>query len=424
MMANIEKLDEILAQPKTVDDLDIPQTVLIDIILRLLYTEGNMDFRRISQVLHILHALEPLLDWMRREHLLEVSQASATHGPLNYIYQLSKPGEDRARDAMDRCQYVGPVPVSVSRYNQAIELQTKGTRQITQELVREALSDLVLAEGFDKKIGPAINSASSLFLYGPPGNGKTTISMHISKLVSGTDPIWIPYSLTAGGQIIQLVDRLFHQEIEREPKSTIDGRWGLFKRPSVIVGGEMKLESLDLRFDPITNFYEAPLQLKANGGVFLIDDFGRQQASPVDMLNRWTMPLENGIDFLRLRNGQTIIIPFRTLIIFCTNLDPFDIADEAFFRRIQMKIGIFDPDDKIFKRIFKRVCEQFHIDFNESSFQHLLEKWYREDKRQYQAVHPRDILTIIKALCDYEGQKPHLSNELVDEACEIYFVKH
>jgi len=423
-MVEKKTLSDILAQPKSVEDLDIPQNILIDILLRLLYTEGNVDFRRMSQVMRVPFALEQLLDWLRKEHLVEVSQSSASYGPLNYIYKLTGPGEDRARESMERCQYVGPVPVPVNRYNEAIELQTTGPRMVKPAQVKNALRELILPDDFHRKIGPAINSASSLFLYGPPGNGKTTISMYISQLISGTDPIWIPYALTAGGQIIQIYDRLFHQEIESEQKSSIDGRWGMFKRPSVVVGGEMKIESLDLRFDPLANFYEAPLQLKANGGVFLIDDFGRQQASPIDLLNRWIMPLENGVDFLRLRTGQTLVFPFRALIIFCTNLDPFHLADEAFFRRIQMKVGIFNPDEPNYKRIFQKVCQQKGINFDESSYTHLIEKWYRDDNRSFQAVHPRDLLTIVSALCFYDGNVINLTQELIDEACEIYFVKH
>jgi predicted ATPase with chaperone activity len=424
IMTNNILLDEILAQPKSVEDLDIPQNILLDIILRLLYTEGNVDFRRMSQVMRVPYALEQLLDWLRKEHLIEVSQSSASYGPLNYIYKLTGAGEDRAREAMERCQYIGPVPVPVNRYAEAIKLQTAGSRLVKPAQVKKALSDLVLPVDFHRKIGPAINSAASLFLYGPPGNGKTTISMHIAQLISGSEPIWLPYALTAGGQIIQIYDRLFHEEIEREQKKMIDGRWSLFKRPSVVVGGELKIESLDLRFDPLANFYEAPLQLKANGGVFLIDDFGRQQTSPIDLLNRWIMPLENGVDFLRLRTGQTIVIPFRALIIFCTNLDPFNLADEAFFRRIQMKVGIFTPDEEAFKRIFIKVCQQMGIYFDELSFFHFIEKWYRDDNRIFQAVHPRDILTIISAICHYDEREIHLTNELIDQACEIYFVRH
>lgn len=423
-MPDKKTLQEVLAQPKTVDELNIPQSIVIDIILRLLYTEGYVEFRRMSQVLRVPHALDQVLDWMRKEHLLEVSQSSASVGAINYIYKLSGPGEDRAREAMERCQYIGPVPVTVRSYSEAVELQTVGIRSVTPTQVKESLSDMVLPENFHRKIGPAVNSAASLFLYGPPGNGKTTISMHIAQLISGTEPIWMPYAITAGGQIIQIYDRLFHTELERGQKEKIDGRWGLFKRPSVVVGGELKIESLDLRFDPLANFYEAPLQMKANCGVFLIDDFGRQQASPVDLLNRWVTPLENGVDFLRLRTGQTIIIPFRSLIIFCTNIDPFSLADEAFFRRIQMKVGITNPDENHFKEIFQRACQQSGIYYDEITFQHLVERWYRADGRPFQGVHPRDIIAIILALCNYESRDIHLTDELIDEACEIYFVKH
>ncbi len=422
-MPENKTIEDLLVQPKSVEELEIPQSIVIDIVLRLLYTEGNVDFRRMTQVMRVPHALEQVLDWLRKEHLVDVSQSSASFGPINYIYKLTSAGEDRAREAMERSQYVGPVPVPVHRYSAAIQLQTSGTRLVKPAQVKEALQDLVLSDDFHRKIGPAINSAASLFLYGPPGNGKTTISLHISRLISGTDPVWLPYALTAGGQIIQIYDRLFHEEIEYE-KTSMDGRWGLFKRPSVVVGGEMKIESLDLRWDPLANFYEAPLQLKANGGVFLIDDFGRQQTSPIDLLNRWIMPLENGVDFLRLRTGQTLVIPFRALIIFCTNLDPYHLADEAFFRRIQMKVGIFAPDEPSYKQIFLRVCQQMRVRFDEVSYAHLLDRWYRKDNRAFQAVHPRDLLSIIRALCNYEGKDIYLTPGLIDEACEIYFVRH
>jgi predicted ATPase with chaperone activity len=423
-MPELKTLEEILVQPQSVDDLEIPQNIAIDIILRLLYTEGYVDFRRMSQVMRVPHALEQLLEWLRREHLVEVSQSSASVGSINYIYKLSGPGEERARNAMDRCQYIGPLPVPVSKYAQAIEIQATGPRSVKPSQVKEALSELILPENFHRRIGPAVNSAASLFLYGPPGNGKTTISMQIADLISGTKPIWMPYAITAGGQIIQIFDRLFHQELERDTKAQMDGRWGLFKRPSVMVGGEMRLEALDLRFDPLGNFYEAPLQMKANGGVFLIDDFGRQKDSPVDLLNRWIMPLENGVDFLRLRTGQTMVIPFRALIIFCTNIDPYSLADEAFFRRIQMKVGITNPDEPSYKRIFQMACQKAGIYYDEPSYQHLVKRWYQDDKRRFQGVHPRDLMTIILALCHYEGRDIHLTNELIDEACEIYFVKH
>lgn len=421
-MAEKKTLKEIMVEPQNLDELDIPQNIVIDIILRLLYNEGNVNFRRISQVIRLPLASQQLLDWLRQEHMIEVSNTGGAYNPLNVVYRLTQLGEDRARGALERSHYVGPAPVPINMYNKAIELQTGGQRHITVTQVKDKLGDLILEDGFDRKVGPAANSGNSLLLYGPSGNGKTTIAQRISELISATDPIWFPYALTAGGQIIQIHDRLFHEALKAESNG-VDGRWGLFKRPAVAVGGELKMDALDLRFDPIANIYEAPLQLKANGGMFLIDDFGRQQVSPADLLNRWIVPLENGLDFLRLRTGQTIVVPFRQLIVFSTNLDPYKLADDAFYRRIQMKVGIFSPDESRYRRIFEVVCQQVGLPFDEKSYQYLLEHWYRQVERSLQAVHPRDLLRIIKSLCLYEQCEPHITPDLMDEACSIYFVE-
>lgn len=421
-MMDTNLFGEFLTEPKSLEELKIPQSILIDIILRTLYSEGNVDMRRLSQVTRIPTVLEDLMDWLRREHLVEISQTASSFGPLNYIYKLTSSGEDRAKEAMERSQYIGPAPVPVHYYNRMIELQTQGSRQVTIDQVKAALSELILPEDFHRRIGPAVLSGTSLFLYGPSGNGKTTIAQKIAGLISGMDPIWLPYSITAGGQIIQIHDRLFHTQVERMKRDAVDGRWALFHRPSVVVGGELKMDALDLRFDPVARIYEAPLQLKANGGMFLIDDFGRQQVSPVDLLNRWIVPLENGIDYLRLRTGQTIVVPFRQLIVFSTNLDPYKLADDAFYRRIQMKVGVFSPDEEHFRTIFIKICEQLHMEFDEVTFNHLLEKWYRQSGRLFQAVHPRDLLKIVQSLCEYEGISPQMRPDLIDEACASYFV--
>ncbi len=245
-------------------------------------------------------------------------------------------------------------------------------------------------------------------------------------MIAGASPIYIPYALTAGGQIIQIHDRLYHQPVTEEQaplNGKLDGRWGLFRRPTVVVGGELKMDALDIRYDPLSRMYEAPLQVKANGGMFLIDDFGRQQVSPVDLLNRWIVPLESRVDYLRLNTGQTIVVPFRTLIVFSTNLDPYRLADDAFFRRIQIKVGVFSPDENRYREIFQRVCQQTGIPFDEAGFEYLLDAWYRQADRELQAVHPRDLLAIIQALCDYEKIPPRLTPDLIDKACLSYFVK-
>ena len=425
----LDRLKTLMVKPDSLSGLQVPQNLLIDILLRLFYSEGLLSIRRIIDVMKVPMMIEELIKLLTTDMLIKVHSGDAGMGILGYLYSLTENGEKRARAAMERSLYIGPAPVPVHLYNEVIQLQSVNSRGVKPEQVIESLKDMVLPEDFHRKIGPAINTASSLFIYGPSGNGKTTIAKKMADLISDIEPIWLPYAVTAGGQIIRIYDPLVHQQIEVTKQHTqlygeVDPRFGLFHRPSVVVGGELKLDELDLRFDPVAKTYEAPLQMKANGGLFLIDDFGRQQARPLEMLNRWIVPLDEQVDYLRLKTGQTVIVPFRQLIVFATNLRPYELAEDAFFRRIQMKVKVNSPSEENYRKIFELNCQLFEVEFDEEIYNYLVKTYYRDVGRDFQAVHPGDILTILKALCKYENRESCLASDLIDAACQSYFVEN
>ncbi len=429
-MVASDELKKVLAQPTTSSALGVPTGIAVDLVYRILFTEGDASVGHIADITKLFpQIVDEIMASLHHDHLAEVVKAGTLR--ISYTYRLTEEGTARARDAMERSQYIGPCPVDIESYRKAIVVQTNERQRVSPAEVKQALSSLIFPDHFHRRIGPAVNSGTSLFLYGPPGNGKTTVAQAIGKLISGTDPIWLPYTVTIGGQIVQLYDPLLHLPFKQEDTENptgktgfigVDKRWNLFERPSVMVGGELTMEAVELRFEPVAKIYEAPLQMKANGGMFLIDDFGRQQISPQQLLNRWIVPLETHIDFLRLQSGQTLEIPFRQLIIFATNLNPTDLVDAAFLRRIQMKVEVTSPDEKMFFQIFTIMCQKLRVPFDKNGFLYLLQKWYREPKRALQSVHPRDILRTLVAIAEYAGTPAELTPELIDEACASYFV--
>jgi predicted ATPase with chaperone activity len=310
--------------------------------------------------------------------------------------------------------------VPFQAYLDSVKAQTIKNMVVTRRNIRRAFGDLIINDAVLNEIGPAVNSASSIFLFGYPGNGKTAISERITRLMG--DNIYIPYAVEAGGQIIKIYDNIVHELAADVEDVQYDQRWARIKRPVVIVGGELTLPMLDLTYNETAKFYEAPFQMKANGGIFLIDDFGRQQCRPMDLLNRWIVPLEKRFDYLTTVTGKKMEIPFDQLLIFSTNLDPNQLADEAFLRRIKFKIEVRDPDEAQWRQIWGLVCKGRKVELDQRGLDYLVEKWYRPFERPFRMCQPRDILDQMISIAKYNMESPTFSPDLLDAACASYFV--
>ncbi len=419
-------------EPRSIDESGLTLAFLADLILKVMYTRGFLMGHEIAEAIKLPFAniVDRTLDYLRREHLTEVKGSSGL-GESSYQYVLSEEGRGRARDLMAQNGYAGPAPVRLETYSKAVLEQSLSGQTISREVIQKATSHLVLGDGVFNQIGPAINSGKSIFLFGDPGNGKTAIAEAMGNMLPGA--IFIPYAVSMDGHLAKVFDSLHHSPLPDQDAAggpgalrkgeRCDRRWVLIKRPLIAVGGELMLENLDLVFDPTMKFYEAPFQMKANGGIFLIDDFGRQQARPRDLLNRWIVPLEKRVDYLTLVTGRKIDVPFDSLIVFSTNLNPSELVDEAFLRRIRYKIQVHDPSWNDFRDIFKRVTEKRNIPYNEEMFRYMVMEYYIKPKRKPRAVHPRDILDELVDIARYHNVTPSLSKELLDQACQSYFIK-
>ncbi|HZQ10989.1 MAG TPA: ATP-binding protein [Anaerolineae bacterium] len=416
-------------QPQNIADTGLPASFIQDLALKIIYFAGEIQAQAVADAICLPHIniIEPALSFLVREEFLQITGATG-YNERAYKYTITSRGNNKVQELLSRNSYAGPAPVPLAVYNEAVRRQGISGVSVDRDSIRGAFSDIVISDAMLRRVGPAVNSARSIFLYGPPGNGKTTIAERMARLLGGG--VYLPHAVFADGQIIRLFDHINHKALSDPQRNGSNGdsprrdmRWVNCQRPFIVVGGELTLETLDLIFDPVSKTYEAPFHMKANCGMFLIDDFGRQQMRPQDLLNRWIVPLEKRYDYLTLQTGKKIEIPFDVLIVFSTNLDPRDLMDEAFLRRIRYKINVPNPSWDDFRTIFQRNCSQRSIPYDEEMFKYLVLEHYVKVKREPKSVHPRDLLDQLIDIARYLQREPRLEKELLDAAVDAYFVK-
>ena len=421
--------------PNKWEDTGLTLPFLFESILRTIYNRGQLSGGEIAEAMHLsFSALAPVFPMMRKHGVIDLTGQKGNGGDSSMVYEIKPPkGTAAVEDALSKTSYSGPAPVAFDDYVEAMLAQSIRKLVVTRRSIQQAFADLVISDAVFNDIGPAVNSGASIFFFGYPGNGKTSIAERITRLMG--DSIFIPHAVEANGQIIRVFDPILHTPVKEEEtfgqgignglmKRTLshDARYIRIKRPTIVTGGELVMPMLDLKYNSIGKFYEAPLQMKANGGIFMIDDFGRQQVRPMDLLNRWIVPLEKRYDYLTLTTGTKIEVPFDELLIFSTNLDPNQLADEAFLRRIKYKIEIRDPDEAQYRLIWQLVTKSKRVDFDEAGLDYLIDRWYRPTNRPFRMCQPRDILDQMMNLAKYNMERVSFSPDLIDAACGTYFI--
>src|SRR3984893_8570766 len=403
--------------PDRVEDLGIPRALIMDLILRYLWLHGAGTLASLHDSLKLsFPILETMFHQFRGQQLLEVKGMVGN----DYSFSLTAAGRALATARNEVCQYVGPAPVSIQQYHEVVKAQVANVR-LSRQSLRQAFDDLVLPDGLLDQLGPSLIGHQSLFLYGGTGNGKTSIAERILRIYR--DTVLVPYAVAVDGHIITLFDPVVHRAVP-STDDLLDPRWVVCERPCITVGGELSASMLELQMDDDTRVFISPWQMKANNGILIIDDFGRQVLTPRELLNRWIVPLDRRVDYLTLASGMKFQVPFELMVVFSTNLDPYDLADEAFLRRIQTKVLVENVSPEIFDEIFQRVLQKVQAPSEPGCAEYLRERWAAPGAQNLRACYPMDIYRLVKAISEYEGRPTRMNKANIDRAVGLYFARN
>lgn len=416
------------AAPTTLEESGLTLDLLTQLVLKTLHFGGDLTGSALGKRLGVrFQVIEPALEFLKTQRHCEIAGTSLLGG-IGYRYRITDAGRVRAALFLEHSHYVGTAPVPVGQYQKYMrEFAQAAPRSATRERVGKAFAHLVISDTVLDQLGPAVNANHSLFVYGPPGNGKTVISQAIRGLLDGD--IAIPHALEVEGNVVKLFDPVVHEPLEQpdadavlEEGPLVDNRWVRCRRPVVMVGGELTMESLDLSYNEVSGFYRAPVQAVANGGVLVIDDFGRQQVDPRQLLNRWIVPLESRVDYLTLQSGHKFELPFVVLLVLATNIKPAELVDEAFLRRIHYKVFAESPNREAFLRIFENYCDSVGVPYDRPIAEEMLDTYFRPRKIALRGCQPRDLIEQALAVAEYAGEPRRLTPDLLRTACSSYFL--
>jgi predicted ATPase with chaperone activity len=416
------------AVPETLEETGLPESTIEQLILKIMYFRGDIYGRDLACALGLQYSvIFKTLEYLKVQHIVHIKR-SMGYGDVSALFALTDAGRGRAHEALEFNQYSGPAPVPLAQYEKMVRAQRPPAGWLTKEALDAAYKNVVITPEILSGIGHAVSSGNSFLIYGKPGNGKTYLAENLTNLDS--QAVYLPYALECQGNIIQYYDPVYHIKLDEaaaEDSVTSelpwDGRWVRCKRPFLMTGGELSLDMLDLNYNPVSKIYDAPFQLKANNGIYLIDDFGRQRATPAEVLNRWIVPMERKIDFLSFRSGGKMAVPFDAFLVFSTNLNPERLGDEAFLRRIQYKMLLRGPEQQEFEEIFRRYCTSKRLNYPSSLVTYLVEQHYHRARKPMRRCHPRDILSHAIDLIHFEKLPYALNEEVLDRAFESCFVQ-